>query len=33
MPEHTTPQWQPSGKVFLVGTMIDGMLRLAEEQY
>jgi len=33
MPEHTTPQWQSSGKVFLIGTMIDGMLRGAEEQY
>jgi hypothetical protein len=27
------PQWQPSGKVFLVGTMIDGMLQGAQEQY
>ncbi len=26
-------QWQPSGKVFLVGTMIDGMLQGAQEQY
>ncbi len=33
MPEHTTPQWQPSSKVFFVGTMIDGMLRGAQEQY
>jgi len=28
-----TPQWQPSGRVFLVGTMIDGMLENAQEQY
>ncbi len=33
MPEHTTPQWQPSSEIFLVGTMIDGMLRGAQEQY
>jgi hypothetical protein len=36
MPAHSaqsTPQWQPSGKVFLVGTMIDGMLQGAQEQY
>jgi len=33
MAEQATPQWQPSGKVFLVGTMIDGMLENAREQY
>jgi len=33
MPEHTTPQWQPSSEIFLVGTMIDGMLQGAQEQY
>jgi len=33
MPAHTTPQWQPISEIFLVGTMIDGMLRGAEEQY
>lgn len=27
------PQWQPISKVFLVGTMVDGMLELAQEQY
>ncbi len=32
-PAKQTPQWQPSGKVFLVGTMIDGMLENAQEQY
>jgi len=32
-PGQSTPQWQPSSKVFLVGTMIDGMLRGAQEQY
>jgi len=32
-PEQPTPQWQPSGKVFIIGTMIDGMLRGAQEQY
>jgi len=32
-PAQQTPQWQPSGKVFLVGTMIDGMLENAQEQY
>jgi len=32
-PAKQTPQWQPSGKVFLVGTMIDGMLENAREQY
>ncbi len=32
-PGQPTPQWQPSGKVFLVGTMIDGMLQGAQEQY
>jgi len=26
------PEWQPSGKIFLVGTMIDGMLELAAQQ-
>jgi len=33
MAGHPAPQWQPSGKVFLVGTMIDGMLENAVEQY
>ncbi len=33
MPEHPEPQWQSSSKVFLVGTMIDGMLDGAREQY
>lgn len=33
MPAQPAPQWQPSGKVFLVGTMIDGMLDNAREQY
>ncbi len=33
MAERPTPTWQPSGKVFLVGTMIDGMLENAREQY
>ncbi len=33
MAAQPTPQWQPSGKVFLVGTMIDGMLENAREQY
>jgi len=33
MAERPTPTWQPSGKVFLVGTMIDGMLENAQEQY
>jgi len=33
MAEQLTPTWQPSGKVFLVGTMIDGMLENAREQY
>ena len=32
-PGEPTPQWQPSGKVFLVGTMVDGMLRGAQEHY
>ncbi len=32
-PAKQTLQWQPSGKVFLVGTMIDGMLENAQEQY
>ncbi len=32
-PAQQTPIWQPSGKVFLVGTMIDGMLENAQEQY
>ncbi len=32
-PGQPTPQWQPSGKVFLVGAMIDGMLEGAQEQY
>lgn len=32
-PGQPTPQWQPSDKVFLVGTMIDGMLEGAQEQY
>ncbi len=32
-PAQQTPTWQPSGKVFLVGTMIDGMLENAQEQY
>jgi len=32
-PARPQPQWQPSSKVFLVGTMIDGMLRGAQEQY
>ena len=32
-PAKQTPTWQPSGKVFLVGTMIDGMLENAQEQY
>jgi len=32
-PATQTPQWQPSGTVFLVGTMIDGMLENAQEQY
>ncbi len=27
------PQWQPISKVFLSGTMIDGMLQGAREQY
>ncbi len=33
MPAQPTPQWQASSKVFLVGTMIDGMLEGAREQY
>jgi len=33
MTEQQTPTWQPSGKVFLVGTMIDGMLENARDQY
>jgi len=33
MPEHTTPQWQPISKVFLIGVTIDGMLTGAQEQY
>ncbi len=32
MTQQSMPQWQPSGKVFLVGTMIDGMLEGAQEQ-
>ncbi len=32
-PGQPTPQWQPSGKIFLVGTMIDGMRQGAQEQY
>jgi len=32
-PGQSTPQWQPSSKVFLVGTMIDGLLQGAQEQY
>ncbi len=32
MAQQPTPQWQPSGKVFLVGTMIDGMLESAAQQ-
>jgi len=32
-PGQSTPQWQPSSKVFLVGTMIDGLLRGVQEQY
>jgi cysteine sulfinate desulfinase/cysteine desulfurase-like protein len=32
-PAQQTPQWQPSGKVFLVGTRIEGMLENAQEQY
>jgi hypothetical protein len=32
-PAQPVPTWQPSGKVFLVGTMIDGMLENAREQY
>jgi len=32
-PGQSTPQWQPSSKVFTVGTMIDGLLRGAQEQY
>ena len=32
-PAQPVPTWQPSGKVFLVGTMIDGMLENAQEQY
>ncbi len=33
MPAQPTPQWQPTSKVFLIGTMIDGMLEGAREQY
>jgi len=32
-PGQSTPQWQPSSKVFTVGTMIDGLLRGVQEQY
>ncbi len=27
------PQWQPIGKVFLVGTLVDSMVENAQEQY
>jgi len=30
--QQPTPQWQSSGKVFVVGTMIDGMLESAAQQ-
>jgi len=33
MPEQPTPQWQASSKVFLIGTMIDGMREGTQEQY
>ncbi len=33
MSAQPTPQWQPVSKVFLIGTMIDGMLEGAREQY
>ncbi len=33
MPEHPEPQWQASSRVFISGTMIDGMLASAREQY
>ena len=32
-PGQPTQQWQPSGKVFVFGTMIDRMLDGAQEQY
>ncbi len=32
MVQQPTPQWQSSGKVFVVGTMIDGMLESAAQQ-
>jgi len=32
-PEQPTPQWQPSSKVFTIGTLIDRMLRGTQEQY
>jgi len=31
--EQPTPQLQPISKIFLTGTLIDGMLRGAQEQY
>jgi len=32
-PNQPMPQWQPNGKVFVIGTMIDRMLEGAQEQY
>ncbi len=33
MPRYPEPQWQASSRVFITGTMIDGMLESAREQY
>jgi len=33
LPAHPAPQWQASSRVFITGTMIDGMLEGAREQY
>ncbi len=33
MPGQPPPQWQPISKIFTFGTMVDGMLENAQEQY